>query len=222
MSWTLPRMPAGSRRTRRGFSLLEVMVALAILVVSLAILVETQGTSAIITREAEAIILASDLAQAKMNEALLVIEEEGFQRNDVSENGDFDDFGDEANAFDFKDELEDYHWEYTITEVDLALAGDIAGMAGELAGSGAFGNDIGGEGGAAAAAAANNPLASVGLSSEVITEQLAPYIRMVRVRVWWGKSSDEAEERGDEFIVVTHVVNPSGVVMMGEGGGGTP
>ena len=51
------------------------MVALAILVVSLAILVETQGTSAIITREAEAIILASDLAQAKMNEALLVIEQ---------------------------------------------------------------------------------------------------------------------------------------------------
>ena len=64
-----------ARRFRRAFSLLEVMVALAILVVSLAILVETQASSAIVTREAERIILASDLAQAKMNEAVLFVEE---------------------------------------------------------------------------------------------------------------------------------------------------
>ena len=35
----------------------------------------------------------------------------------------------------------------------------------------------------------------------MITEMLTPYIREVRVRVWWGEKSDVAEERGDEIIV---------------------
>jgi len=201
-----------ARRFRRAFSLLEVMVALAILVVSLAILVETQASSAIVTREAERIILASDLAQAKMNEAVLFVEEEGFKQGD---RGDFDDFGDEASNLDFKDELEDYHWEYWVSEVDLSLAGDIAGMAQELSGSGEFGDageggpDMGGMGGG------SNPLAAIGMNSQVITEMLTPYIREVRVRVWWGKDSKEAEERGDEVVVVTHLVNPTGVVSLG-------
>lgn len=209
---------------QRGFSLLEVMVALAILVVSLAILIETQASSAVITRESERVILATDLAYAKLNEAVMFVEEEGFKQvAEVSDNGDFDDFGDEASNLDFKDELEDYHWEYWISEVDLALAGDIAGMAEELQGSGVIGGGgddgpappgmaaLGGEGG--------NPFGALGVSSEMITEMLTPYIREVRVRVWWGKDSDEAEERGDEVVVVTHIVNPTGVTSLEEGGG---
>ena len=200
-------------RRRRGFSLLEVMVALAILVVSLAILLETQASSAIVTRESERVITASDLAYAKLNEAILYVEEEGFQQTQVVESGDFDDFGDDATSMDIRDELEDYHWEYTVSEIDLAFAGDLAGMAGDLQGSGVLGDApegapslaTMGEGGA-------NPLEGLGMSPDMISEMLTPYIREVRVRVWWGKDSATAEKRGDEVIVVTHLSNPSGFV----------
>ena len=217
MTPNLPLQRIG-RRARRAFSLLEVMVALAILVVSLSILVETQASSALITREAERVITASDLAYAKMNTAILYVEEEGFQQNDQHETGDFDDFGDEASNLDFKDELEDYHWEYWISEVDFELAGDIAGMANELKGSGVFGGagegapmDMAGMGGAAGGLGAL-------MSPEMISEMLTPYIREVRVRVWWGKDSKTAEEQGDEVIVVTHMVNPTGVVSLEQEG----
>ena len=65
------------RRTspsRRGFSLLEVMIALAILTVSLIILVETQSSAVLLTREAERMITATDLAQMKLAEASIAIE----------------------------------------------------------------------------------------------------------------------------------------------------
>jgi len=205
------------QRRRRGFSLLEVMVALAILVVSMVVLVETQSSAALITLEAERVITATDLANAKMNETLLLVEEEGFTNNDVSESGDFDDFGDDAFDLAHGDELKNYHWEFWVSEIDLALAGDIAGMASELESSGVIGGAGGGDAAAGGAAAGGgDPLANLGLSSEMITEMLTPYIREVRVRVWWGEGSDEAEERGDEVVVVSHLVNPTGTVFAGD------
>ena len=212
-------MRTALNRRRRGFSLLEVMVALAILVVSVAVLIETQGSAAKITREAERVITATDLANAKMNETLLFVEEEGFTNSDIHETGDFDDFGDEAFDLAFGKELSEYHWEYWVSEIDLALAGDIAGMASELESSGVIGGGGGQAGGAASplggAGGGGSPLANLGISSEMITEMLTPYIREVRVRVWWGEDSDEAEDRGNEIVVVSHLVNPTGTVFAG-------
>lgn len=208
------------RRARRGFSLLECLVAMAILVASLGILIETQAGAAVITMEAERVLLATDLANAKMNEALRYLEEEGFQNSEVHESGDFDDWGDEASNLEFKDTLEDYNWDFWISEIDLALAGDIAGMASELQGSGVMGGgggDAGPDLGSVGAGGAN-PLAGIGMSSEMITEMLTPYIREVRVRVWWGKDSEEAEEKGNQVVIVTHNVNPSGIISMGQEG----
>lgn len=206
-----------TQRSRRGFSLLEVMVAMAILVISMVVLIETQSSAALITLEAERVITATDLANAKMNETLLIVEEEGFTNSDVSERGDFDEFGDEAFDLAFGAELKSYHWEYWVSEIDLALAGDIAGMASELESSGVIGGGASSEGGGLASAlggggGGDSPLAALGISSEMITEMLTPYIREVRVRVWWGEDSDTAEERGDEVVVVTHLVNPSGQI----------
>jgi len=209
------------RRQRRGFSLLECLVAMAILVASLGILIETQAGAAVITMEAERVLLATDLANAKMNEALRYLEEEGFQNSEIHESGDFDDWGDDASNLEFKDTLEDYQWDFWISEIDLALAGDIAGMASELQGSGVMGGGGGGEGGpdlGSVGAGGANPLAGIGMSSEMITEMLTPYIREVRVRVWWGKDAEEAEESGNQVVIVTHQVNPSGIITMGPEG----
>lgn len=194
---------------RRGFSLLEVMIALAILTTSVVILVETQSTAAWATREAEKVVTGTDLAQYKLSEALLLVESEGFQDGEIFESGDFDDLGDEVLNLQMGEAFEDFHWEYAVQEIDIQLAGDIAAMASDFAGG-----DEGGAGGEGGGLGGAIPGLSGGLgallSPEMISQMLGPYIREVRVRVWWGENSDEAEEYGSEVILVSQVINPSG------------
>ncbi|MFT4625043.1 MAG: prepilin-type N-terminal cleavage/methylation domain-containing protein [Myxococcota bacterium] len=209
--------------SRRAFSLLEVMVALGILVVSLTILIETQSNAVQMTAESEQIIVATDLAVAKFNEANLRVESDGFQIGDIEERGDFSDFGDEATNLEFGQSLEKFKWEYSISEIDLDLAGDIATMASEMDTTGMFGA-AGDAGGGDPAGGAMGNLGAL-MSGDAITQMLGPYIREVRVRVWWGDDSDDAEDRGDEVFITGHVVNPTGVLSLEQGapplGGGS-
>jgi prepilin-type N-terminal cleavage/methylation domain-containing protein len=198
---------------RRGFSLLEVMIALAILTTSVVILVETQSTAAWATREAEKVVTATDLAKYKMAEAMLLVETEGFTDSEIYESGDFDQLGDEVLNLQMGEALEEFHWEFALQEIDIDLAADIAGMAGEMTGGD---GDLAGAGGDAAGAGGAGGLMGGGLgalmSPGMISEMLGPYIREVRVRVWWGEDSREAEEFGTEVILVTHVINPDGQI----------
>ena len=195
---------------KRGFSLLEVMVALAILMLSLVILIETQSTAAWATREAERVVVATDLAEAKLAEALMRVEIEGFTDTEFFEQGDFDDLGDEALNVEMGDDLKEFRWEYSMQEIDVALAGDIASMASEAMGQG---GDAGGLG-AGAPDIPGLPGGLGGLSAllnpEMLSQMLSPYIREVRVRIYWDGDSKEAEENGTEIILTTHVINPSG------------
>ena len=182
--------------SRRGF-VCSRSVALSILVVSLALLVETQSNAALMTYEAERVIAATDLATAKLNEARMMVEEDGFQVSDIEESGDFSDFGDGNSRLDFEDSLDGFQWSYTIAEIDLALAGDIASMMSEFGDNGVMDAFGGGDGGMdPLGGGGGDPLsqfASLGMSSDMLTEMLAPFIREVRVVVWWGDSMDEAE-----------------------------
>jgi prepilin-type N-terminal cleavage/methylation domain-containing protein len=198
---------------RRGFSLLEVMVALAILTVSMILLAQTQSSAVLLTNEAEKVIVASDLARMKMTEALLLVEQKGFQASDQSDQGDFQELGEDLLDMEFGQELEDYHWEYLVSEADIEMLGDLASAAQSL--PGLTGSD-GAEGEAAAPASANpmDALGMLGIGGDMITQFLAPYVREVRVRVWWGEDSKEAEESGNEVILVTHVINPGGAVAL--------
>jgi prepilin-type N-terminal cleavage/methylation domain-containing protein len=207
-----------TRRQRRGFSLLEVMLALMILTISLLILAEAQATAVVATQEAERVIVATDLAQLKLSEAMLKLEQEGFQNSQVVEFGEFDDLGDELTNLEFGRELEDYHWEYTITEIDIQLAGDMASMMGEGGlGGGALGGifpgmDEGAASGGGMPDGAASALGAAGMNPQMLTEMVGPYIRMVVVRVWWGEDSEEASEQGTEVILATHVANPAGML----------
>ena len=80
---------------RRGFTLLEVMVALGILALSLMVMIEMQSTSVLLSSDADQISQATVLADEKMREVLLVLEREGWSTQDIAEQGDFSDFGDE-------------------------------------------------------------------------------------------------------------------------------
>ena len=200
------------RLGRRGFSLLEVMIALAILVVCVVILVDSQATIAIMTFEAQKLIVATNLAQDKTSEAMMRVEKEGFTDSDKCDSGDFSSFGDDELDLEFGDELEAYHWEYCISEINVALAGDIVGMAQGLAGSGAIAGsplpaDAGGGG-----LPGGMDLSMFGLSPEVMSEMLSRYIREVRVRVWYGETSKSSKESGDDVTIVTHAINSTGAV----------
>lgn len=196
------------RGLQRGFSLLEVMVALAILVVSLAILMETLGSSALATREAERIVTATQLAQEKLAEVQLIVEKDGISESDIHESGDFSDFGDEGFNLEFGDNLDDYHFEWWVSEIDIGLAGDIASMTESLEGTGLLPDQS--DESASGLADQSPDLGSLGISNKMITEMLGRYIREMRVRVWWGESSEEAERLGDEVVLIGHATDPRG------------
>ena len=197
-------------RSRRGFNLIEITIALAILVLALSILVENQGFAAYMTRDAERIRIATMLAEEKLIEAQLQLELDGWTTSDVDEDGDFDDFGSEEFRgsgvnLDYDDFLDDYKWAYTVRKIEMNMPADMGSMTDDLMGSGYFGDQSQNED------VQNNQmdLGDIGISSDMITEYLSDYIREVRVMVWW---NEDYEETGDYVEILTHVVNPSGVV----------
>ncbi len=198
------------RRPKRGFSLIEITIALSILVLALSILVENQGFAAFMTRDAEKIRIATMLAEEKMIEAQLQLELEGWKTSDIDEDGDFDDLGSEefrgsGSNLDLDDEFDDYKWAYTIRKIEMNMPADMGGMMDDMMGEGYYGEQ------GQNPDAQNNQmdLGDLGISSDMITEYLSDYIREVRVMVWW---EEDFEESGDYVELLTHVVNPSGVV----------
>ena len=190
--------------------MIEITIALSILVLALSILVENQGFAAFMTRDAEKIRIATMLAEEKMIEAQLQLELEGWKTSDIDEDGDFDDLGREefrgsGSNLDLDDEFEDYKWAYTIRKIEMNMPADMGGMMDDMMGSGYYGDQSQNED------VQNNQmdLGDIGISSDMITEYLSDYIREVRVMVWW---EEDFEESGDYVELLTHVVNPSGVV----------
>ncbi|MFT7518120.1 MAG: prepilin-type N-terminal cleavage/methylation domain-containing protein [Kiritimatiellia bacterium] len=187
--------------SRRAFSLLEVMISAAIMVVALAIMVNIQAGAVRASVRAEKLMVATNLAQEKLATVKMTIECAGMPTNDQHEQGDFDRFGDGADL-DYK--VQDYKWEYWVEEIDFSLGGDLMSM---LGGGGddddAGGNSMGQE------AMESGALSGLGLSDDMLSDTLNKYIRRLRVRVYWGEERD-AEEQGREIVLTTHMVNPKG------------
>ncbi|MFT4979398.1 MAG: prepilin-type N-terminal cleavage/methylation domain-containing protein [Myxococcota bacterium] len=202
-------LPRPHLRRRAGFTLLEVVIALGILAVSVLVLVETQAGALFMSTDADRISTATYLAEEKMMEAMLVLEQDGWTTQDIEEDGDFDDFGSEdfrggVLRLDLEVQYEDFRWAYTVQKIDLNLPADIGGAAGDLAGNGYWG-----EGNEDAAQDTQLDLTDLGISQDRITELLGDYIREVRVLVWWGDNEDSV----DQVELTTHVINPTGAIV---------
>jgi len=210
-------MTARSRR-RRAFTLLEVVIAIGILAVTLLVLVESQASAVFMTVDGRKVSTATALADEKMQEVILTLEREGWTSQDIEEEGDFESFG--AEEFRGEDanidtEYEEFHWAYTVRRIEINIPTDLSGTADQLAEGGGLGEQAQEEG-----------LGDVGLdlsmipgfSPDMIMDQLAGFMREVRVRVWWGDNEDGE----DQVEFVHHVINPTGVVTNtddGQGGG---
>jgi len=208
------------RRARRAFTLLEVVIALAILAVGMTVLLQTQATAVVMTTESDKIRIGALLAQEKMAECELYVEKNGFSSEDIDENGDFSDFGAEDFRADVGDidiaaSLSDYKWAYTIREIELTMPDDLTGTATDLIGEGYLGDGV-----EVPDELSDNSLdlGDLGLSSDSVTDQLSNYIREVRVLVWWSDEQDDEGNYIDSVEVVTHVINPSGFVIQGDTG----
>ena len=74
------RFTIGLVARRLGFTLLEVIIAIGILVIGLLVLVDSQASSVFMVTEANNITNATMLADEKMTETLLVLEQEGLRK----------------------------------------------------------------------------------------------------------------------------------------------
>ncbi|MDP2314457.1 MAG: prepilin-type N-terminal cleavage/methylation domain-containing protein [Pseudomonadota bacterium] len=211
-----PRRASPRSTNRAGFTLLEVVIALAILAIGLMVLVDSQSMAVLMTVDAGKTLTGTYLAQEKMAEAMLRLEEEGFRDADIDEEGDFEEFGasGDMDAPDFGDSFEGYKWAYTIREVDIQV-GDIASAAEEIEGSGFLGSKTEAE---SDAAPESRDLTDMGFQPDMLTDMLRPYIREVRVLVWWDDEEPDLENGCDSCIeLVSHVINPTGQIIPSDG-----
>jgi len=209
--------PALQRRLRRGFNLLEVIIASAILVMTITVIARVQYEAVVAAQRANELALGTQLAQEKLAEVQLLIETEGIGTADIAERGDFGNFGDDSRL-DFRRALDDYRWEYYVEEIDMALSGDVMGMmagmlGGDEGGEGAIG---GGAGGAVDPDMQAQMMSQLGLGPDQLTEQMGQFVRRVRVRVYWGEEKD-AEERGRQVVLTTHIISPTGAFQQAGG-----
>lgn len=99
-----------SSHDKRGFSLLEVMIAVVILAMSFGVLIGVISSSITRARAAEDLEVATMLARQKMTEIGLEV------KKDMTK-GEFPE--DKEDEEDFKEPFERFHWKMTIKRVEL-------------------------------------------------------------------------------------------------------
>ena len=200
---------------RRAFTLLEVVIAIGILSVTLLVLVESQATAVFMTVDGRKVSTATMLADEKMQEVILTLEREGWTSQDIEEEGNFEEYGAEefrGEDANIETDFEDFKWAYTVRRIELNIPTDLSGTADTLAEGGGLGEQAQDEG----LGGMGLDLSMIpGFSPDMMMDQLAGFMREVRVRVWWG----ENEDGEDQVEFVHHVINPTGVVTNTEDGG---
>jgi hypothetical protein len=193
-----------SRARQRGFTLLEVMIALGILFTSLAVLIYRTTANIHTAERAEALGVATDLSRAKMYEIEEMLLKDGFQELEQEEHGDFS-----------EEDHREVEWEARIEKVELPGLNNLAALAGSGE-EGAEGAEGGGEvadsplagllamgGGDAGGAAGASFLSS---QFELISQVLEQSIRKVTLTVTW-----KVGTREEELVSSAYFTDPSAV-----------
>jgi prepilin-type N-terminal cleavage/methylation domain-containing protein len=209
------RRPRQHRRARAaGFTLVEVMLALAILSISLTMLISSSAGQVWITQDSQSLSAASDLARGKMFDLEELLLQEGFQDTDQTLEGDFDEEG-----------WPGMEWKAVIETIELPNLGATQEMAGE-----------GGEGGEAADPMAGNPImgmmgmfgggggeegegnmATAGLIQsqfELVSKVLEAAIRRVTLTVTW-----QSAYRDQDLEVIAYFTDPAAMSKVIQTGG---
>jgi general secretion pathway protein I len=195
-----------ARRAGRGFTLLEVMVAMAILALSLTAAFEVVGGAMQNHVRARKLEVATLLARAKLVEVEATFEEDGFRDFDQTEDGTFDDEG-----------HPEIRWEVKTTKptVDLGPDGVIKALTGAegglsaLLGLGPDGQGSGDPTTDAAGSLLGSPMAAAAKASieqqlTALGEEIKKGVRQVRLTVSWDDGrATEAFTIATTMVVLT-------------------
>jgi general secretion pathway protein I len=202
-----PGEPRSRSGRAAGFTLLEVMVAMAILALSLVTAFEVVGGALRAHQRARDLELATILARAKLAEVEARFQEEGFK--------DFDENGEGTFEEDGHPEIK---WATTSVKPTVELGaegvikaitgveGGLEGLLAQLGGAGAGGKTAAGQAADPTTAMGASPLA--GMASALLGQQLTALgdqikkgVRELRLTVAWPDGA-----RTESFTVVTYLV----------------
>jgi general secretion pathway protein I len=138
-----------TRPTRRaGFTLVEVMLALAVLGLGLTLLIKSLASNVANAGEAQMMGVVAELARGKMYDVEELLRKDGFQETDQSSNGDFSEEGWPGLTWESKVEIPEIP---TLAALQAMQQGQDAAGTGAGSGSGA---------GSAAAGTSSDPMAA--------------------------------------------------------------
>jgi prepilin-type N-terminal cleavage/methylation domain-containing protein len=222
-----PGRARGPRRVLGGFTLLEVMLALAILSITLVGLLGRATGNVRLTQEVAMRGTVAALARGQMYEIEDLLLREGFQELDQTLE---DDFGDQG--------WPDIHWQASIEKVELPGLGSLQALqggagegtgedgaaGGEQAGGGLLSSMLSLGGGAATGTGEDTSADASFISSqfEILRQVLEASIRKVTLTVTWEVGKEE-----QKMIVACYFTDPAamqkvlpGVGALAGGGGG--
>ena len=189
------------RRGDRGFTLLEVMITLAILASALTLVARSQQASMRAVGRGRQITVATALARGMLTDFEDDLFEDGFPELDDDEEGDFEEQG-----------YPEYRYRLAVEKIELPSNVN-ASTLNEAISGGSEGEEGAGVTGAMAAGAG-----LIGQQFEIFRRVLEASVRRVRLEVFWNEGSRERS-----VDVTTYFTDPRQVdIAMGAGGTGFP
>ena len=155
------------RRRETGFTLIEVVIALAILALGLGVLLHAEAAALSAAGRTRGLTLATLLARSKMVDVEQRLFDEGFTMGDVDDEGDFNEEG-----------HPEIKWKSRVLEVqlDLDVLDKLGGGGDKAKGGGAPAPGIGGADIAGAAGALAGPL-------QTMTKQMGEAMRVIELTI---------------------------------------
>ena len=179
------------RGPSRGFTLLEIMIALAILSISLLSLYSSIGNSLKASGFAQDMDQAMQLARQRMSEIKIGLEAEMAR-------GAFPDEKEESGTFDKP--FDRFKWSYSLRKVEVPAINP-AGVEGGVEGTGA----PTGEGTPAPTTQPTPGLEQAASNmAQVVSKKISESIRELKLTVSWGEAAEGDEE--EHVVLTTHIV----------------
>jgi prepilin-type N-terminal cleavage/methylation domain-containing protein len=178
----------------RGFTLLEVMIALAILAAALVVLLGAQTRAVVSTSRANSTATAAQLARGKMFDLEDEILTDGFTTSVETEWGDFRDEG-----------YEGYEWEALIEPVEItpdAMESFDTQVFGQLYGESGESGEEGGGGALTGSSAVSQYMPMILSQIPQFINQLGQdRVRKITLEIKWEDMSGERSFRVEQFVV---------------------
>jgi general secretion pathway protein I len=202
---------------QRGFTLVEVMLALGILFAGLVMLISKTASNIRISQESQALGVATELARGKMYDIEEILLDEGFMELDGSEEGDFAEEG-----------WPKYTWKAEIIKIELPAlnaldtlenregqeeGGEVGAGGGLMGPTSPLGGLLGMGGGDDASAMAGASFISS--QFELFTQVLEASIRKVTLTVKWRVANHD-----QELAIVCYFTEPAAMNRVIAGGTG--